>query len=92
MSCKPHDHRKCMEFCARFSDYIDQEMDPEELREIEAHVSECPSCFSCVQSIRQTIVLCKQTAGQPVPVVFSRRLESLVQDLQGLCWSLKTSP
>lgn len=82
MSFKPQEHRKCLELCTRLSDYIDQEMDSEELREIEEHVTECLSCFSCLQSLRQTIVLCKQTAGQPVPVVFSRRLESLVQDLK----------
>jgi len=47
MTCKPHDHRKCLELFSRLSEYIDQEMDPGELREFEAHVTECLACFSC---------------------------------------------
>ena len=82
MTCKPHDHRKCLELFDRLSDYIDREMDPAELQEIEAHVTECLACSSCLQSLKQTIVLCKQAGRQPVPAVFSQRLQSLVQDLQ----------
>jgi anti-sigma factor RsiW len=82
MTCKPHDHRKCLELFDRLSEYIDREMDPDELREIEAHVTECLACFSCLQSLKQTIGLCKHTGRQPVPPVFSQRLQSLVQDLQ----------
>ena len=82
MTYKPHDHRKCLELFSRLSEYIDREMDPGELREFEAHVTECLTCFSCLQSLKQTIGLCKQTGRQPVPAVFSQRLQSLVQDLQ----------
>jgi anti-sigma factor RsiW len=82
MACKPHDHRTCLELFDRLSEYIDQEMDPAELQEIEAHLTECLTCFSCLQSLQQTIGLCKQTARQPVPAVFSQKLHSWVQDLQ----------
>ena len=82
MTCKPHDHSKCLELFGRLSEYIDREMDPAELREFEAHITECLACFSCLQSLKQTIGLCKHTGRQPVPAVFSQRLQSLVQDLQ----------
>jgi anti-sigma factor RsiW len=82
MTCKPHDHRRCLELFSRLSDYIDREMGEAELREIDAHITECLACLSCLQSLKQTIALCKQTGEQPVPAVFSRKLQSMVQDLQ----------
>jgi anti-sigma factor RsiW len=82
MTCKPHDHHRCLELFSRLSDYIDREMGEGELREIDAHITECLACLSCLQSLKQTIALCKQTGEQPVPAVFSRKLQSLVQDLQ----------
>jgi anti-sigma factor RsiW len=82
MICKPHDHRRCLELFSRLSDYIDREMDEGERREIDAHITECLACFSCLQSLKQTIALCKQTGVQPVPAVFSQKLQSMVQELQ----------
>jgi anti-sigma factor RsiW len=71
-----------MDLFRRLSEYIDREMDPTELREIEAHVAECLTCLACLESLKQTIGLCKQTARQPVPAVFSQKLHSMVENLQ----------
>jgi anti-sigma factor RsiW len=82
MTCKSHDHRHCLDLFSKLSEYIDREMDDAALREIDAHLSECLACFACLQSLRQTIALCKHTARQPVPAVFAQKLQSMVQDLQ----------
>jgi anti-sigma factor RsiW len=82
MTCKPHDHLRCLALFDRLSEYIDREMDDTERREIETHIAECLACLSCLQSLKQTIALCKQTARQPVPAVFSQKLQSMVQGLQ----------
>ncbi len=82
MTCKPHDHQRCLELFGKLSEYIDREMDETERRDFEAHVAECLACLSCLQSLKQTIALCKQTGRQPVPAVFSQKLQSMVQDLQ----------
>lgn len=82
MTCKPHDHLSCLELFDKLSEYIDREMDETERRSIEAHVAECLACFSCLQSLKQTIALCKQTGRQPVPAVFSQKLQTMVQGLQ----------
>jgi anti-sigma factor RsiW len=73
-----------MEMFAKLSEYIDQEIDEVQRREVEAHVAECVTCFSCLLSLKQTIALCKQTGGQPVPQVFSQKLQSMVQHIQRL--------
>lgn len=82
MTCKSHDHRHCLELFDKLSEYIDGEMDEVRLREIDAHISECLACFACLQSLRQTIALCKHAGRQPVPAVFARKLHSMFQDLQ----------
>jgi anti-sigma factor RsiW len=67
---------------ARLSEYIDREMDEGQRREIEDHVSNCVACFACLQSLRLTIALCRRAGRQPVPEVFSHKLQTLVQDFQ----------
>ena len=82
MKCDSRAHPHCLEMFARLSEYIDREMDEGRLRELDAHISECLACFACLQSLRQTIALCKHTGRQPVPAVFARKLRSMVQGLQ----------
>jgi anti-sigma factor RsiW len=82
MTCKLHDHGRCLELFGRLSEYIDREMDEAERRDMEAHLAECLGCLSCLQSLKQTIALCKHTGRHPVPAVFSQKLQSMVQGLQ----------
>ena len=82
MTCKPHDHQHCLDLFSKLSEYIDREMDETERRDIETHVAECLACLSCLQSLKQTIALCRQTGRQPVPAVFSQKLQTMVQGLQ----------
>ena len=84
MTCDSHVHPHCMEMFAKLSEYIDQEIDKTQRLEIEAHVAECVACFSCLLSLKQTIALCKQTGSQPVPQVFSQKLQTMVQHIQRL--------
>ncbi len=48
MTCKPHDHQRCLELFGKLSEYIDREMDETERRDFEAHVAECLACLSCL--------------------------------------------
>ena len=82
MTCKPHDCQRCLDLFGKLSEYIDREMDETERRDFEAHVAECLACLSSLQSLKQTIALCKQTGRQPVPAVFSQKLQIMVQGLQ----------
>jgi hypothetical protein len=61
------------------SEYIDQELESEARREIETHVAECLPCFACLQTLKQTIALCRQTGDQLVPAAFSRKLHAMLQ-------------
>jgi anti-sigma factor RsiW len=82
MRCDPHRHAHCLALFDKLSEYIDGEMDEAERLEIEAHIAQCVACFSCLQSLRQTIALCKQAGRQTVPAVFSARLQTIVRQFQ----------
>jgi anti-sigma factor RsiW len=79
MACDNPEHRHCLELFEKLSDYIDQELEPETGRHIEAHVAECLACFTCLQTLKQTIALCRQAGDQPVPAAFSRKLHAMLQ-------------
>jgi anti-sigma factor RsiW len=79
MACDNPEHRHCLELFEKLSEYIDQELEPETRRHIEAHVAECLACFECLQTLKQTIALCRQAGDQPVPAAFSRKLHAMLQ-------------
>jgi anti-sigma factor RsiW len=40
---------------AHFSDYLDEELSPEERRRLEEHVSVCPQCRRVLATLRRTV-------------------------------------
>ena len=76
-----HDHEHCLELFKRLSEYLDDELDEITCNEIEQHVKECVPCFSCLQTLKRTVDLCKQTANKPVPEGFSQKLKELIQNM-----------
>ena len=76
-----HDHEHCLEMFKRLSEYLDNELDEITCNEIEQHVKECVPCFSCLQTLKRTVDLCKQTANKPVPEAFSQKLKELIQNM-----------
>ncbi|MCK7514584.1 MAG: hypothetical protein MZV70_68355 [Desulfobacterales bacterium] len=78
----PHDHRHCLElFDKTLGIHRPGDGSEAERREIEAHIAECLACFACLQSLKQTIALCKQAGRQPVPGGVLRKLQTMIQDL-----------
>ena len=76
-----HDHQHCLEMFKRLSEYLDNELDELTCSEIERHVKECVPCFSCLQTLKRTVDLCKQTANKPVPREFSEKLKEMIQNM-----------
>ena len=76
-----HDHEHCLEMFKRLSEYLDNELDEVTCNEIEHHVKDCVPCFSCLQTLKRTVDLCKQTANKPVPEEFSQKLKEMIQNM-----------
>lgn len=78
-----HDHNRsdCLAMFAKLSDYIDNELDELTYKDIENHARECIPCKACLETLRQTIGLCRsfEPDEKPVPEAFSNRLKALIQ-------------
>jgi len=76
-----HDHQDCLEMFEKLSEYIDGELDHTTCEEIERHAKDCVACFSCMETLKRTVALCKNAQEQPVPQEFSKKLQEIIQNL-----------
>ncbi|MBI5592594.1 MAG: zf-HC2 domain-containing protein [Deltaproteobacteria bacterium] len=68
---------------AKLSEYIDNELDELTCKDIEDHARHCIPCKACLETLKQTIGLCRSLAPneKPVPEAFSKRLKALIQKI-----------
>ena len=81
MTRDDHDHQHCLEMFEKLSEYIDGELDYATCEEIERHAKDCVACFSCMETLKKTVALCKNAQEQPVPQEFSKKLQEIIQNL-----------
>ena len=74
-------HKHCLEMFKRLSEYLDNELDDATCQKIERHVKECVPCFSCLQTLKRTVDICKLAAIKPVPKEFSQKLKVMIQTM-----------
>ena len=80
----PEDHHAdCLRLFAQLSEYLDNELDEINCDSIERHIDTCVPCQVCLQTLKRTIEICKQTRPRPVPAEFSQRLKNLIGQLPG---------
>jgi len=65
----------------KLSEYIDGELDHATCEEIEKHSKDCAACFSCMETLKKTVALCKNAKDQPVPQEFSKKLKEIIGKL-----------
>jgi len=63
-----HRHSKagCVKILQRLSAYLDDELTTEVCKEVRAHVGACPKCELFLDSLRQTISLCRHFEASPL--------------------------
>jgi hypothetical protein len=80
-----HDHNRgdCLAMFARLSEYRDNELDELTCKDIEDHAGDCIACRACLETLRQTIGLCRSLTpdDEPVPEAFSKKLKALIQKM-----------
>ena len=70
----------CKEFLLELNDYLDETVDVELRRRLEAHISECPNCFVIFDTTRKTIQVYKGMQPQTIPQdVHARLMQALEQ-------------
>jgi len=81
MNSDEHDHKHCLELFEKLSEYLDNELDEVTCADIEKHVKACVPCFVCLQTLKRTIDLCKQTENRSVPKDFSKKLRAVIENM-----------
>lgn len=71
--------RKCLDYIRELSDYLDGELDPALCAEIEKHIGECNNCRIMVDSLRQTVTLCREGKEERLPEELEGRLNGLLK-------------
>lgn len=69
----------CKEFLQELNDYLDDAVDVELRRHIEAHITECPNCFVILDTTQKTIKVYKGMQPQMLPEAVSTRLNKAVE-------------
>ena len=81
MNRHTHDMKICLAMFAKLSEYIDDELDELTCNDIERHARECIRCKTCLDTLKRTIDLCRNTGDKPLPETFSIRLKAFIQNL-----------
>jgi predicted anti-sigma-YlaC factor YlaD len=72
--------KKCAEYLNDLNDYLDGELDESLCAEIEAHVGECRNCKLMIDTLRQTVKLCRESGEcESLPEDISRRLNNALK-------------
>ncbi|HOP06184.1 MAG TPA: zf-HC2 domain-containing protein [candidate division Zixibacteria bacterium] len=69
----------CPDYINELNDYLDGAIDPELCAEIEAHIGQCNNCRIMVDSMRQTVRLCREGTPEELPEKLSARLNDLLR-------------
>jgi len=81
MSSDDHDHKHCLEMFEKLSEYIDGELDHATCAEIQKHAEDCVACFSCLETLKRTVALCKNVKEQPIPSNLSAKLKEIIANI-----------
>jgi hypothetical protein len=61
-----HSKAQCIKLLRHLSTYLDDEPTIDVCREIRAHLGDCPNCELFLNSLRQTITLCRHVGAHPL--------------------------
>jgi hypothetical protein len=64
----------CKEFLVELNEYLDETVDVELRRRLEAHITECPNCFVICDTTKKTIQIYKGMQPQVLPPDVEDRL------------------
>jgi anti-sigma factor RsiW len=74
-------HDACLAMFEQLSAYVDNELDAATCRDLEKHMAGCTACKSCLETLRQTVALCREMKSENPPEVFSAQLKEVIRQL-----------
>lgn len=70
---------KCPDYIHSLNDYLDGDVSPELCAEIEKHIGECQNCRIMVDTLKQTVKLCREGREETLPAVLETKLNNLLK-------------
>jgi putative zinc finger protein len=70
---------ECKHVWERISEYLDQQLDPKLLMDIEKHLESCEVCSAILDSTRNILVLTADNRTYELPVGYSERLHARLE-------------
>jgi len=64
----------CKEFLQELNQYLDEDVDVELRRKLEAHITACPNCFVILDTTKRTVQVYKGMEPQVIPTEVHSRL------------------
>ena len=70
---------ECKNVWERISEYLDQQLDPKLLTDIEKHLENCEVCSAILDSTRNILILTADNRTYELPVGYSERLHARLE-------------
>ncbi|MBD3217766.1 MAG: hypothetical protein GF310_05765 [candidate division Zixibacteria bacterium] len=71
--------RECNKHIQEIADYIDGELDAKLCDDIEDHLKGCKNCRLMVDTLKQTVILCKDGEKEELPESISSKLNEAIK-------------
>jgi anti-sigma factor RsiW len=71
--------RECNKHIQEIADYIDGELDAKLCDDIEDHLKDCKNCRLMVDTLKQTVILCKDGEKEELPESISSKLNEAIK-------------
>ncbi|UCD64425.1 MAG: zf-HC2 domain-containing protein [Candidatus Zixiibacteriota bacterium] len=71
--------KKCLDYIQELNDYLDGELDEQLCGEIEKHIGQCENCRIMVDTLRQTVTLCREGRPEKLPAALEAKLGNLLR-------------
>jgi anti-sigma factor (TIGR02949 family) len=69
----------CKEFLQELNEYLDENIDAELRRKLEAHINNCPNCFVILDTTKRTVQVYKGMEAQVIPQEVHTRLMTAIE-------------
>ncbi len=77
--------KNCPDYINDLNDYLDGGVSTELCAEIQAHIGQCENCRIMVDTLKQTVKLCREGKEETLPPALEAKLSSLLKQR----WDLK---
>ena len=73
-----HARARCLKILRQLSGYVDDELPAGICREIRKHLGACPNCEVFLESLRQTVTLCRHAQPRPLSPTGKLRIRKAI--------------